>query len=128
MGSPDWGKQGKIIFNVGTGSSGIGYIINDNGTGLHQFLPSNIGFDNPKFNGNGTRIIAGGKTLSNSHGPIYDLLGNIVDSLPFRLQSGRYGVGGPGYFDGDFINGLLSYADFSKTPTEYGLCYIVAPY
>ena len=123
LGSPDWGKQGKIIFNVGTGSSGIGYIINDNGSNLQQFLPSNMNFTKPKFNGDGDRIIGGG-TLSNYYGPIYDLSANIVDSLPFRLQSNKYGVGAPNWFDGDFIDGLFSYSDFSQSPTEKGLCYI----
>jgi hypothetical protein len=124
LGSPDWGKQSKIIFNVGTGSSGIGYIINDNGSGLQQFLPSNVNFSNPKFNGYGNEIIGGGTVLSDYYGPIYNLSADIVDSIPFRLQSNKYGVGAPNWFDGDFIDGLFSYIDFSQSPTEKGLCYI----
>jgi hypothetical protein len=124
LGSPDWGKQGKVIFNVGTGSSGIGYIINDDGSGLQQFLPSNVNFTKPKFNGYGNKIIGGGTTLSDYYGPIYNLSADIVDSIPFRLQSNKYGVGAPNWFSGEFIDGLFSYGDFSKTPMETGLCYI----
>jgi hypothetical protein len=124
LGSPDWGAQGKIIFNVGTGNSGIGYIINDDGSGLHQFLPSSISFTKPQFNGNGNRILSGGKTLSDYYSPIYNLNADIVDSFPYRLQSNKYGVGGPLWTDGKFIDGLLSYTDFSQSPTEKGLCYI----
>ncbi|MCO5269061.1 MAG: hypothetical protein M9897_09225 [Brumimicrobium sp.] len=124
LGSPDWGKQGKIIFNVGTGSSGIGYMINDDGSGLHQFLPSNVSFTEPKFNGQGDKIVAGGKTLSSTHSPIYNLFGEVVDSFAFRIQSNKYGVGGPLWTNGEFIDGLLSYIDFSKSPFEKGLCYL----
>lgn len=120
----DWGKQGKIIFNVGTGSSGIGYIINDDGSSLHQFLPSNVSFTKPKFNGYGNKIIGGGHTLSDYYGPIYNLSADIVDSIPFRLHSNKYGVGAPNWFSGKFVDGLFSYGDFSKSPMETGLCYI----
>src|SRR5690554_1846977 len=124
LGSPDWGAQGKIIFNVGTGGSGIGYIIDDNGSNLNQFLPSNVNFSGAKFNGYGNRILGGGNTLSNHYSPIFNLTADIVDSMPFRLQSNMYGVGAPNWFNGDFINGLLSYIDFSQSPSEKGLCYI----
>src|SRR5690554_4895318 len=107
LGSPDWGKQGKVIFNVGTGSSGIGYIINDDGSGLQQFLPSNVNFSKPKFNGYGNKIIAGGNTLSDYYGPIYNLVADIVDSIPFRLQSNKYGVGAPNWFDANLLMDYL---------------------
>ena len=30
----------------------------------------------------------------------------------------------PAYFDGDFTDGLFSYADYSKSPVEIGLAYV----
>lgn len=124
MEHPDWGTQNKIIFNVGTGSSGIGFIIDNNGSNLNQFLPSNVNFVQPKFNGNGTKIIAGGATLPNFQVPIYDLMANTVDSFPFRLNSINIGIGFPAFIDGNFIDGLLSYADYNQVPFENGLGYM----
>src|SRR5690606_14862470 len=72
----DWGSQNKIIFDVGSGNSGIGYIINDNGSELQQFLPSNVNFISPKFNGNGDQIFATGGGFSGASvllHPVYDL-------------------------------------------------------
>jgi len=124
LGSPDWGAQGKIIFNVGTGNSGIGYIIDDNGSGLHQFLPSNIHFAFPKFNGNGSEILATGPAF-NGLRPIYDLNANIVDSLPYYFN-GSVGVGSPASFDGEIKNGIFSFSDLTQDPDDKGLGYIVS--
>ncbi|MCO5267267.1 MAG: hypothetical protein M9897_00025 [Brumimicrobium sp.] len=121
---PDWGKQGKIVFNVGTGSSGVGYIINDNGTGLHQFLPSNIHFYEPKFNGAGTKILATGPAYNNQR-PIYNLDADIVDSIPYYFNS-SVGVGSPAFFGGEFIEGLFSFADLTQTPVNRGIGYIIS--
>lgn len=120
---PDWGKQGKIVFSVATGNSGIGFIIDDNGSYLHQFSPTNMSSTRPQFNGDGTKVRGGG-VLSEIYGPIYNLNAEIIDSIPFRLQSNKYGVGSPAFFDGEFIDGLFNYGDLSKTPIETGLCYL----
>lgn len=122
LGSPDWGAQGKIIFNVGTGNSGIGYIINDDGSGLQQFLPSNMNFARPKFDQNGNEIFAIGYVLDSNHWPIYDLSSNIVDSIPYYY--GNIGVGGRSFFDGEIKEGLFSYSDLTQSPAERGLGYI----
>jgi len=124
LGSPDWGRQSQIIFNVGTGSSGIGYIIDDNGNNLQQFLPSNVNFTSPKFNGNGDRIVSGGTSLPNYYWPIYSLTSNVIDSFPFRFNTNKFGIGYPSYFTGKFSDGLFSYSDYSQSPNEVGLCYI----
>lgn len=130
LGSPDWGKQGKIIFNVGTGSSGIGYIMDDNGNNLIQFLPSNTNFVRPKFNGNGNEIHALGTKIPNTAVemfPIYGLNGGIVDSLVFMgYNNSTIGIGGQSYFNGSIMNGLFGYRDFSKSPNETGLGYIIS--
>ncbi len=121
---PDWGKQGKIVFSVGTGSSGVGYIINDDGSELHQFLPSNLHFAFPKFNGNGSEILATGPAF-NGLRPIYDLNANIMDSLPYYFN-GSVGVGSPASFDGEIKNGLFAFADLTQTPADKGLGYIIS--
>lgn len=127
---PDWGKQGRIIFSVGTGSSGIGYIINNDGTGLNQFLPPDVNFIKPKFNGNGTQIHAIGAGIPNTTVamfPIYNLEGNIVDSLRFMgYNDGTIGIGGQSFFDGEIKEGLFGYRDNSKTPEELGLGFITS--
>mgnify|MGYP002395206459 CR=1 FL=1 len=122
LGSPDWGKQNKIIFNVGTGNSGIGYIINDNGSDLQQFLPSNMNFIHPKFNGDGGEILATGPAF-NGMRPIFDINANIVDSLPYYFN-GSVGVGSPASFDGEIKNGIFSFTDLTQDPADRGLGYI----
>jgi len=124
LGSPDWGAQGKIVFYVGTGNSGIGYIINDDGSNLHQFLPSNVNFLHPKFNGHGSAILATGPAF-NGLRPIYDLNANIVDSLPYYFN-GSVGVGSPASFDGEIKNGIFSFSDLTQDPDDKGLGYIVS--
>jgi len=128
LGSPDWGKQAKIIFNVGTGNSGIGYIIDDNGSNLHQFLPSNVNFIHPKFNGHGSRIFATGSAFNGVSGlmnPVYDLNANILDSIPFYFNE-SIGVGSPVSFDGEIKDGIFSFADLTQDPDDKGLGYIVS--
>lgn len=125
MGAPDWGRQGKIVFHVGTGGSGIGYMINDDGSNLHQFLPSNINTSRLRFNGNGTRILGGG-ALTNYYVPIRDLNANIVDSLSFRIESNNLNLGGPSQFYGNFNNALLAYADLNESPVENGIGYLTS--
>ncbi|MCO5267268.1 MAG: hypothetical protein M9897_00030 [Brumimicrobium sp.] len=125
---PDWGRQGKIVFNVGTGSSGIGYIINDDGSDLHQFLPSNVNFSQPKFDNEGKEIFALGSyynSESNILSPIYDLNANIVDSF-ICYFNGTIGIGSPACFDGKIKNGLFAFADLTQTPAEKGLGYIIS--
>ena len=126
LGAPDWGAQGKIIFNVGTGNSGIGYIINDDGSNLQQFLPSNVNFTRPKFNGDGNEIFAIGGGFNGINGPmnpVYDLNANIVDSIHLYFN-GTVGVGSPASFDGEIKNGLFSFTDLTQNPDDRGLGYI----
>lgn len=122
LGAPDWGAQGKIIFNVGTGNSGIGYMINDDGGNLHQFLPSNVNFVHPKFNRNGNEILATGPAF-NGLRPVYDLNASIVHSLPYYFN-GSVGVGSPATFDGEIKDGLFSFTDLTQNPDDRGLGYI----
>jgi hypothetical protein len=126
LGSPEWGKQNKIIFSVGTGNSGIGYLINDDGGDLQQFLPSNVNFIHPKFNGDGSEVFATGSAFNGVSGlmnPIYDLNANIVDSIHFYFD-GSVGVGSPASFDGEIKNGIFSFADLTKDPDDKGIGYI----
>lgn len=110
------------------GNSGIGYIINDNGSNLQQFLPSNVNFTSPKFNGNGSEIFATGAAFNGVAGimnPIYDLNANIVDSF-ICYFNGSIGIGSPSSFEGEIKDGLFSFADLTQSPADKGLGYIVS--
>jgi hypothetical protein len=87
---PVWGKQHWILFVVGTGSSGIIYKIRDDGSGLKQITPSNMDFNDPKFNMVGDLFVTTGTAVSSLYFPIFNLDAYVVDSVRFSLGNNQF--------------------------------------
>lgn len=124
-GQADWGSSHWIVFNVGTGGSGVGYIIKDDGTSLTQLLSSNVNFISPKFNGTGSQILAWGTGIENTTFPslpIYDLSGNVADTFIFGNNQSFY-WGAHGMFSGEFEDGLFAFSNHNVSPIQQGFCY-----
>ena len=123
---PSWGTQNWIVFSVGTGGSGVGFIIRPDGTQLTQFLPSTTHVYKPRFNGSGTKIIGAAVTINNvpySSKAIHDINGNIVDTFIYAHNNVGWDV--PNSLDGNFESSVFTYINHGTTPKEQGIGYIL---
>lgn len=113
---PQWGKQGWIIFSVGTAPPLVIWKIREDGTGLAQVTPSNLNCFAPRFNVTGDKFIHGGEAIKYPYLCIYDLNGNIVDSVRYNYDTIATGFMCP--FNDNFKNGYYTYGDLTTSSPQ----------
>lgn len=121
----EWGNQNWIVFSAGTGSSGTGFVVKDDGTSLHEFLSPGISFNFPKFNEAGDRILAWGTGVDNTTYPslpIYNLNGIVVDTFIYGNNNG-VNWGYPSENGNNFEQRVMAYWNHNFSPFQKGFCY-----
>lgn len=120
VGQPSWGASNKIVFSI-VGNQLM--MVNSDGSNLTQITSSSLEYFNPLFNITGDRFIAAGTVSSTngSHFPIFNLNGEIVDSVKFKYGNNQ--IGYPFAFGDSFHEGYFNYANVDVTPNAYSIMY-----
>ena len=120
VGQPSWGASDKIVFSVHGNQL---MMVNSDGSNLTQITSSSLEYFNPLFNINGNRFIAAGTVSSTngSHFPIFNLSGEIVDSVKFKYGNNQ--IGYPFAFDDSFHEGYFNYANVDVIPNACSIMY-----
>lgn len=119
IGQPQWGEQGVIIFSI-YGNKIMK--INEDGSGLIQVTPNGLECFAPAFNSQGDKfLVMGSKTNpATFYRPIYNLSGQIVDSIDFEFNN--IFIGYPYIFDDNIYNSYFTYSDHNVVPYPNGIC------